>query len=84
MAGRPMSIGCLLRFIKQRVADNCSIVIEPADVRVAYLHQVRRLRPAITRRIGIIRLAERSLMPVSQAFLDIFQPKFLAATRGRH
>jgi LysR family carnitine catabolism transcriptional activator len=44
----------------------------------------RPLRPAITRRIGIVRLAERSLMPASQAFLDIFQPKFLAATRGRH
>jgi LysR family carnitine catabolism transcriptional activator len=44
---------------------------------------VKPLRPAITRRIGILRLAERSLLPASQAFLDIFQPKFLAAVRGR-
>jgi DNA-binding transcriptional LysR family regulator len=44
---------------------------------------VKPLRPAITRRIGILRLAEKSLMPASQAFLEIFQPKFLAAVRGR-
>jgi LysR family transcriptional regulator, carnitine catabolism transcriptional activator len=47
---------------------------------------VKPLRPTITRRIGILRLAEKSLMPASQAFLDIFQPRFLAATgrrRGR-
>ena len=44
---------------------------------------VKPFRPAISRRIGIIRLAEKSLMPASQAFLDIFQPRFLAATRER-
>jgi DNA-binding transcriptional LysR family regulator len=44
---------------------------------------VKPLRPAMTRRIGILRLAERSLMPASQAFLEIFQPKFLAATSQR-
>jgi DNA-binding transcriptional LysR family regulator len=44
---------------------------------------VKPLRPAITRRIGILRLADKSLMPASQAFLEIFQPKFLAAARGR-
>lgn len=44
---------------------------------------VKPLRPAIRRRIGILRLAERSLLPASQAFLDIFQPRFLAATRER-
>jgi LysR family carnitine catabolism transcriptional activator len=44
---------------------------------------VKALRPAITRRIGILRLADKSLMPASQAFLEIFQPKFLAAARGR-
>lgn len=44
---------------------------------------VKPLRPAITRRIGILRLAEKTLMPASQAFLEIFQPKFLAAARGR-
>jgi LysR family carnitine catabolism transcriptional activator len=44
---------------------------------------VKPLRPAMMRRIGILRLAERSLMPASQAFLEIFQPKFLAATRQR-
>jgi DNA-binding transcriptional LysR family regulator len=44
---------------------------------------VKPLRPAITRRIGILRLADKNLMPASQAFLEIFQPKFLAAARGR-
>jgi LysR family carnitine catabolism transcriptional activator len=44
---------------------------------------VKPLRPAMTRRIGILRLAERSLMPASQAFLEIFQPKFLVATSKR-
>jgi LysR family carnitine catabolism transcriptional activator len=44
---------------------------------------VKPLRPAIIRRIGILRLTERSLLPASQAFLEIFQPKFLAATTIR-
>jgi LysR family transcriptional regulator, carnitine catabolism transcriptional activator len=44
---------------------------------------VRPLRPAITRRIGILRLADKNPMPASQAFLEIFQPRFLAAARGR-
>jgi LysR family transcriptional regulator, carnitine catabolism transcriptional activator len=44
---------------------------------------VRPLRPAITRRIGILRLGDKNLMPASQAFLEIFQPRFLAAARGR-
>jgi LysR family carnitine catabolism transcriptional activator len=43
---------------------------------------VKPLRPAITRRIGILRLSEKTLMPASQAFLEIFQPRFLAAARG--
>jgi len=43
---------------------------------------VKPLRPAITRRIGILRLADKTLMPASQAFLEIFQPRFLAAARG--
>jgi len=43
---------------------------------------VKPLRPAITRRIGILRLAERSLSPASEAFLEIFQPKFLAAVQS--
>jgi LysR family carnitine catabolism transcriptional activator len=45
--------------------------------------KVKPLRPPMTRRVGILRLAERSLMPASQAFLEIFQPKFLAATSQR-
>jgi LysR family transcriptional regulator, carnitine catabolism transcriptional activator len=43
---------------------------------------VKPLRPTITRRIGILRLAERSLSPASEAFLAIFQPKFLAAVQS--
>jgi LysR family transcriptional regulator, carnitine catabolism transcriptional activator len=43
---------------------------------------IKPLRPTITRRIGILRLSEKTLMPASQAFLEIFQPRFLAAARG--
>lgn len=50
--------------------------LPPAD---EYPIAVKPLRPAITRRIGILRLAERSLSPASEAFLKIFQPKFFAA-----
>jgi LysR family carnitine catabolism transcriptional activator len=44
---------------------------------------VRPLRPPMTRRIGILRLANRSLSAPSQAFLQIFRPAFLAAIRSR-
>ena len=40
---------------------------------------VKPLRPAITRQIGILHLAERPLSPASQAFLEIFRPLFAAA-----
>lgn len=42
---------------------------------------IKAIRPAITRRIGIVRLADRPIAPASQAFLDIFRPVFFAATR---
>jgi LysR family carnitine catabolism transcriptional activator len=42
---------------------------------------VKPLRPAITRRIGILRLAGRPLSPASSAFLEIFRPRFFAAIR---
>ncbi|HLH91341.1 MAG TPA: LysR family transcriptional regulator [Xanthobacteraceae bacterium] len=54
--------------------------LPPAD---EYPIAVKPLRPAITRRIGILRLAERSLSPASEAFLKIFQPKFFAAATHR-
>lgn len=41
----------------------------------------RPLRPAITRRIGILRREDRALSPGAAAFLAIFQPRLLAATR---
>ncbi|MDP2298657.1 MAG: LysR family transcriptional regulator [Pseudolabrys sp.] len=44
---------------------------------------VKPLRPAITRRIGVLRLSERSPTPASEAFLAIFRPRFLAATKPR-
>jgi len=43
---------------------------------------VRPLRPAIKRQIGIIHLSERPLSAASQAFLDIFRPKFQEAVAG--
>jgi LysR family carnitine catabolism transcriptional activator len=44
----------------------------------------RRLRPLLRRRIGILRLADRSFHPASQAFLEIFEPMFLMATQDQH
>lgn len=43
---------------------------------------VRPLRPAIKRQIGIIHLSERPLSSASQAFLDVFRPKFMEAVAG--
>ncbi|MBN8957510.1 MAG: LysR family transcriptional regulator [Rhizobiales bacterium] len=43
----------------------------------------RPLRPGIKRRTGVLRLAERPLTRASEAFLDIFRPKFLAAMHYR-
>jgi len=68
------------------VAHGLGISIVPASAlpsSSASNIEVKPLRPAITRRIGILRLAERSLLPASQAFLDIFQPKFIAATQDQ-
>ena len=68
------------------VASNLGIAIVPAAALPApheYPIVVKPLRPAITRRICILRLTERPLSPASKAFLDIFQPKFFAAV-GRH
>lgn len=42
---------------------------------------VKPLRPAITRRIGILHRSDRLLSPSSEAFLKIFRPTFFAATR---
>jgi LysR family carnitine catabolism transcriptional activator len=68
------------------VSRGLGIAIVPASA-VPSLNEnsimMKPLRPAITRRIGIIRLAERSLTSASQAFLEIFQPKFLTATTRR-
>jgi LysR family carnitine catabolism transcriptional activator len=64
------------------VAAGLGIAIMPAAALPPsneYPILVRPLRPAIIRRIGILRLAERPLSTASRAFLDIFRPKFLAA-----
>lgn len=64
------------------VAAGLGIAIVPAAAlppHNEYPIVVRPLRPAITRRIGVLRLAERPLSAASKAFLNIFQPKFRAA-----
>ncbi len=69
------------------VASGLGISIVPAAALPPtdeYPIVVKPLRPAITRRIGILRLAERSLSPASEAFLEIFRPKFFAAARDPH
>jgi LysR family carnitine catabolism transcriptional activator len=68
------------------VASGLGISIVPATAlppTTEYPIIVKPLRPTIARRIGILHLVERSLSPPSQAFLEIFRPKFLAATGAR-
>jgi LysR family carnitine catabolism transcriptional activator len=67
------------------VAHGLGISIVPASALppITTSIAVKPLRPAITRRIGILRLADRVLLPSSQAFLEIFQPRFFAATRDQ-
>lgn len=43
---------------------------------------VRALTPTITRRIGVIRPATRSLTAASEAFLHVLRPLLMAATEG--
>jgi len=67
------------------VASGLGISIVPAAALPPtdeYPIVVKPLRPAITRRIGILRLAERSLSPASEAFVEIFRPQFVAAARA--
>jgi LysR family transcriptional regulator, carnitine catabolism transcriptional activator len=69
------------------VAAGLGLAIIPAAVLPLsneYPIVVRPLRPEITRRIGILRLAERPLSVASEAFLDFFLPKFLAVIGRRH
>jgi LysR family carnitine catabolism transcriptional activator len=66
------------------VAAGLGIAIVPAAVippAKEFSIVVRPLRPTMTRRIGILHLADRSLSLASQAFLDIFRPAFVTATR---
>ena len=77
--------GGVLTIVITLVARGLGVAIVPASA-LPPSHgsslTVKPLRPAITRRIGILRLSEKTLMPASQAFLEIFQPRFLAAARG--
>jgi LysR family carnitine catabolism transcriptional activator len=70
------------------VASELGVAIVPASALPgANEHGLvtRPLRPAITRRIGVLRLAERTPTAAATAFLDIFEPKLRAATsRRRH
>ncbi|MGH6662631.1 MAG: LysR family transcriptional regulator [Rhodospirillales bacterium] len=66
------------------VANGLGISIVPATALPPaneYPIVTRPLRPAMTRRIGILRLAERSLSPAAEAFLKVFRPKFFSASR---
>jgi LysR family carnitine catabolism transcriptional activator len=65
------------------VANGLGISIVPATALPRsnqYPIVARKLQPAITRQIGILRLAERSLSSASKAFLNVFRPKLFAAT----
>ncbi|MFI4986843.1 MAG: LysR family transcriptional regulator [Alphaproteobacteria bacterium] len=68
------------------VTSGLGVAIVPASAlppAAGHAIAVRPLKPAISRRIGILHLAERPLSPASEAFLAIFRPRFFAAIRGR-
>jgi LysR family transcriptional regulator, carnitine catabolism transcriptional activator len=68
------------------VASDLGIAIVPAaalPARNEYPIVAKALRPAITRRICILRLTERPISPASKAFLDIFRPRFFTAVHRR-
>jgi len=44
--------------------------------------EMRSLRPAVRRRVGILHLADRPPSTVAAEFLEIFRPMLMAATRG--
>jgi DNA-binding transcriptional LysR family regulator len=72
------------RSLFEFVASGLGVSIVPASALPPsneYLIIVKPLRPVITRRIGILRLPERPLTLPSEAFLEIFRPKFFAAVR---
>lgn len=69
------------------VGSGLGLSIVPAAALPAandYAIVARPLRPAITRRIGILRREDRAMSPAALAFLAIFHPKLLAATRHPH
>lgn len=64
------------------VGNGLGIAIAPAVALPSDGHPaivVKPLRPRITRRIGILHLKDRPLTSVASAFLELFQPIFLAA-----
>jgi LysR family carnitine catabolism transcriptional activator len=65
------------------VANGLGISIVPATALPgSNEHRIvaRKLRPALTRQIGILRLPERPLSSAAVAFLNVFRPKFFSAT----
>jgi LysR family carnitine catabolism transcriptional activator len=56
-------------------------IIPASAVPPAFLGNVRKLRPALKRKVGILHLADSPLSAPSTAFLEIFRPLFLAAIR---
>ncbi|MBL4721142.1 MAG: LysR family transcriptional regulator [Alphaproteobacteria bacterium] len=71
------------RSLFEFVASGLGLAIVPATVLPPperYSVIVKPLQPALLRRIGILHLAERSLTPAAEAFLEIFEPKFITAT----
>lgn len=62
------------------VASGLGVAIVPRSALMGEVGIVTApLRPPLIRQIGILRLRERPLSPASQAFLELFRPRFLAA-----
>jgi DNA-binding transcriptional LysR family regulator len=66
------------------VAQGLGIAIVPLSALPPTLERrlaTRILRPALTRRIGILHLADRPLSAAAAGFLEIFRPMLMSAIR---
>ena len=80
-----MALGAGAKFCQNFVGNGLGVTIAPASTLPPEDDQalvVRSLYPPITRRIAVLRLAERPLSPASEAFLRILRPLLMNATVG--
>jgi LysR family transcriptional regulator, carnitine catabolism transcriptional activator len=73
----------LFRFVASGLGATVvpATVVQPADDRA---FAIRAIEPAVTRRIGVMRLVDRPLSEPAEMFLELFRPRLRSATRSTH